>query len=345
MSRDILDQLETHGPDRCPAYSEAEAAEYVRRLAERHYENFTVASRLLPPAYRPAFHALYGFCRWADDLGDETGDPARSLELLAWWRRELDRCYAGSPRHPVFVALRPVIEACDIPRAPFEKLIAAFEQDQRVTRYETFDQVLAYCTGSADPVGRLVLYVCGYRDAAQQQCSDATCTALQLTNFWQDVRRDVLERGRVYMPRDVADRHGLDIETMVTVIRADAAGRDDGSSCAADRPSPGIRALQPAFRATLADLAARTWPLFTTGRELLPSLDPPIRRNIRLFTEGGEAVLRRIERAQFDTLRVRPTLGRPAKAWLLLRALVRSWWEPGPRTRARAGRGKAEVVR
>ncbi|MDX1683067.1 MAG: squalene synthase HpnC, partial [Phycisphaeraceae bacterium] len=289
---------------------------------------FTVVSWFLPRRLRDDFRHVYSFCRWADDLGDETGDPERSLELLGWWREELDRCYEGEPRHPVFVALAPVIERREIPRDPFDHLIDAFEQDQRVTRYDTWEQTVDYCTRSADPVGRLVLYICGYRDEARQRLSDATCTALQLANFWQDVRRDVLERDRVYIPREVADAHGLDIATMVSAIRADASAPADGSSCAADRPSAGIKAIQPAYRATMEELVGRTWPLFEQGRELLPKVAADVRMDIRLFTMGGEAVLRAIERQRFDTLRHRPTVGKAAKLWLMSRALMHRWLLP-----------------
>jgi len=202
----VLEQLDTFGPQRCEQLTYEQADEYTRRLARTQYENFTVVSWLLPVRLRADFQHVYAFCRWADDLGDETGDTDRSHELLAWWRDELTACYQGDPRHPVFVALAPTIEQHDIPRKPFDDLIDAFVQDQTVTRYDTWDQAIDYCTRSADPVGRLVLYLCGYRDAQRQQFSDATCTALQLINFWQDVRRDIIERDRVYVPRDIASR-------------------------------------------------------------------------------------------------------------------------------------------
>ena len=304
LSTAILDQLETFGPKRCPQLTYAQADDYTRRLARSHYENFTVVSWLLPRRLRDDFRHVYAFCRWADDLGDETGDPGRSLELLEWWRQELDRCYAGQPRHPVFVALAPTLERHDIPRTPFDDLIDAFVQDQRTTRYATFDQVLDYCTRSANPVGQLVLYLCGYRDQHRQQLSDATCTALQLTNFWQDVRRDIVDRGRVYLPDDVARAHGLDIELMVRTV------------CSAEP----TETLTSSLCATVRDLVERTRPLFAQGRALWPLVTPHVRPDIKLFTFGGEAILKRIRRQGYDTLTRRPRLGGRVKAGLLLRA-------------------------
>ncbi|MFW6032778.1 MAG: squalene synthase HpnC [Phycisphaeraceae bacterium] len=321
MGYAVIDQLPTFGPDRCERLSYEQATRYTRALTRSHYENFTVASWLLPRHLRDPFSHVYAFCRWADDLGDETGDPARSLELLAWWRSELDRCYAGEPRHPVFVAHRPTVEKYDIPRRPFDDLIDAFEQDQRVTRYETWDAVLDYCSRSADPVGRLVLYLCGYRDAERQRLSDQTCTALQLTNFWQDVRRDIVERGRVYIPAEVAGRHGLELERMVRTVQFDAGCERGGCRCG-DVPDAGIRAALPAYRATLNELVERTWPMFAEGRQLWPRVSPDVRLDIRLFTLGGEAILRRIERRGYDTLTARPRLGRAAKLGLLLQAVA-----------------------
>lgn len=315
----VLDQLDTYGPDRCDRLTVEQASAYTRNLTESQYENFTVVSRLLPKRLRDPFRHVYAFCRWADDLGDETGDPQRSIELLGWWRRELDLCYAGEPRHPVFVALRPTIERHDIPRRPFDDLIDAFVQDQTVTRYDTWDQVLDYCTRSANPVGRLVLYLCGYRDEQRQALSDATCTALQLANFWQDVRRDILERDRVYIPAEVANRHGLSVGLMVTSVKADGA---DDPLCAAcvDTPNPGITALLPAYRRTIRELVDRTRPLFEQGHALWPMVARDVRVDIKLFSLGGESILRMIQRRGYDTLTARPSLGKGAKLGLLLRA-------------------------
>src|SRR6266436_5850639 len=186
-----------------------EAAQgYTRWLATHHYENFNVVSWLLPKELHQHFYNLYAYCRWADDLGDEVPETQRALELLAWWELELEGCYEGRPSHPVFIALRETIVAKEIPKQPFADLLKAFRQDQTVKRYPTWDAVLNYCVYSANPVGRLVLYLCGYRDEPRQRLSDATCTALQLANFWQDVSRD-LEKGRIYIPLDAAAVQGL----------------------------------------------------------------------------------------------------------------------------------------
>ena len=318
----ILDELETFGPERCEQLDYERAIDYTRRLAKTHYENFAVVSWLLPRRLRDDFRSVYSFCRWADDLSDETGDPQESVQLLNWWRRELDACYEGRPRHPVFVALGPTIEKHNIPRKPFDDLIDAFVQDQTVKRYQTWEQVLDYCTRSADPVGRLVLYLCGYRDDHRQRLSDATCTALQLTNFWQDVRRDIVERDRVYIPSEIASQQGLDIETMVQAVQIDAGQAPACCDGTESVTSSGLHAIRPVFRATVRELVERTWPLFEKGRALWPLVAPDIRSDIALFTRGGELILKTIERQGCDTLQRRPKLGQVNKITLLLQAVI-----------------------
>src|SRR5277367_1768173 len=204
-------------------YTAAEAEQYTRWLATHHYENFHVVSFLLPKRLHQDFYNVYSFCRWADDLGDEIGDTAESLRLLSWWREELKAMFAGKPTNPVFVALDKTAAQYRLPFEYFDDLIQAFEQDQTVTRYRNFDELFHYCKYSANPVGKLVLGLCGYSDAARQQLSDATCTALQLANFWQDVIVD-LEKDRVYLPLDVLERHGYSVEAL-TARRFDAQFR------------------------------------------------------------------------------------------------------------------------
>lgn len=347
MASRLLDQLDTYGPDHCEAMSPERAVAYTARLARTHLENFHVASWLLPKAHRQDFFNVYAFCRWADDLADETGDRDRSLALLDWWRREVDACYAGSPRHPVFVALSGTVEAHAIPREPFDHLIDAFVQDQRQSRYETWDQVIDYCSRSANPVGRLVLYVTGYRDAARQRLSDATCTALQLANFWQDVRRDVLERDRVYIPQDVAGRHGLSVNQLVQVLNLDGQHQSGGTSCscaACSATTVGVTAIKPAYTATVRELVARTQPLFDEGRRLLPMLDPTVRSDVELFTLGGETVLKLIARQRFNTLEKRPSPSKLQRMLLLGRVALHRWTggpaaRPGSGSEATAGAG------
>jgi len=274
-----------------------EAEGYTRWLAHHHYENFNVASWLLPRRLHQHFYNLYAYCRWADDLGDEIADPARALGLLDEWEGELRRCYAGDAQHPVFIALAPTIRACDIPMEPFADLLVAFRQDQIVHRYPTWGDMIGYCRYSANPVGRLVLYLCGYRDAERQRLSDATCTALQLANFWQDVSRD-LEKGRIYIPLDLLARHGLAAEDVEA------------------------RRFDERYAAAMKELLARTRELFAEGARLAATLDSALRVDIELFSRGGMAVLDAIESSGYDTLHRRPSIGKGKQMRLLGRALA-----------------------
>ena len=280
-----------------PSCSLAEAERYTHWLATHHYENFHVVSWMLPRRLRPHFYNVYAYCRWADDLGDEVGDPARALELLDWWGSELNLCYEGRPSHPVFVALAPTIREFDIPAQPFRDLLIAFRQDQTVHRYDSWEGVLGYCRYSANPVGRLLLYLCGYRDSERQRLSDATCAALQLANFWQDVSRD-LDKGRIYIPIDVLRRHGLearDIEARVFDVR---------------------------YAAVMRELIARTRELFAEGRPLAASVDRRLSVDLELFSRGGLAVLDAIESMGYNTLAKRPAIGGPQRLLLLGRTLA-----------------------
>jgi squalene synthase HpnC len=293
--------LRRYGPPVCEPVSRQEALDYCARLTATHYENFSVVTWLTPRAHRPAFQSVYAFCRWSDDLGDEIGDPARSLELLDWWRGELRALYDGRARHPVMIALRETVERYGIPPEPFHALIGAFVQDQTITDYETFDQLRDYCTRSADPVGRLVLYIAGAFDADNARLSDATCTALQLANFWQDVARD-LAIGRIYLPREDRERFGY--------------GDDD------------LRALRftPAFADLLKFEIERTRGLFEIGRALIPRIPSELAVDIDLFSRGGLAILRRIEECGYDVLSSRPSLSKAAKVRLLGRAALGLTW-------------------
>ena len=312
----VQQQLAVYGPEKCETLSVEQARAWCRRLARRHYENFSVLSTLVPPGLRDDYAALYAFCRWADDLGDEIGDRQRSLALLAWWRRELEQCFEGEPRHPVFIALGPTVERCELPIRPFDDLIRAFEQDQTTTRYETWEQVLGYCRLSADPVGRLVLMIAGEpRTDEVFALSDAVCTALQLTNHWQDVRRDMLARDRIYIPREL---HGR-IE--------DFEGR---LATTARRGYAPDREFFGASRELVRECVERTWPLFARGRGLLALLSPRTRPLVGLFLAGGCHVLRSIERWNYETVLYRPRLSPVAKALLVARAWL------GARHRRRA---------
>jgi len=281
-------------PDVAPSL--AEARSYCQRLAESHYENFHVVSRFLPKALRPHFHSIYAYCRISDDLGDEVGDRSVALALLDLWGRELDACYEGRARHPVFVALAETIRACAIPRQPFADLLTAFRQDQTVTRYESMQDVLGYCRYSANPVGRLVLYACGEVSDENFRLSDATCTALQLANFWQDVRVD-WGKDRVYLPQDAMRRHGVSDETI-------AAG-----------------VATPEFRALLREEVDYARSLFETGLPLIGRVNRELAVDLDLFSRGGLAILRAIEQRDYDVLSARPSLSRRTKLALALRAI------------------------
>jgi squalene synthase HpnC len=284
-----------HAPE--PGCSPEEAQNYTKWLATHHYENFNVVSWLLPKALHQHFYNVYAYCRWADDLGDEVPEAARALELLAWWEHELDACYEGRPSHPVFVALRQTIVAKDIPKQPFADLLKAFRQDQTVKRYPSWNAVLAYCTYSANPVGRLVLYLCGYRDEQRQLLSDATCTALQLANFWQDVSRD-LEKGRIYIPLDAAAAQGLTESDIVE------------------------RRFDDRYACLMKDLIARTRKLFAEGLPLAKIVDGRLSIDLEMFSRGGLAVLDAIETMGYDTLHHRPAIGKAKQALLLGRSLL-----------------------
>jgi squalene synthase HpnC len=284
--------------------SPAAAQEYTCWLAKHHYENFNVVSWLLPKALHQHFYNVYAYCRWADDLGDEVPNPMRALQLLDWWDRELDACYEGKPSHPVFVALRQTILAKDIPKQPFADLLKAFRQDQTTKRYPDWNAVLHYCIYSANPVGRLVLYLCGYRDEQRQRLSDATCTALQLANFWQDVSRD-LDKGRIYIPLDAAAAQGLSENDIVE------------------------RRFDDRYVRLMQDLIARTRPLFEEGLPLAKIVDRRLSVDLEMFSRGGLAVLDAIETMGYDTLHHRPAISKLKQARLLGRTLVKHLTQSG----------------
>lgn len=279
-----------------PVSGADEAREVVRRLALGHYENFSVVSFLVPRNLRQDFCNIYAFCRTADDLGDELGDPAESLRRLGDFRNALLACYDGKPVGAVFTTLRETVARHDIPAKPFLDLISAFEQDQRVSRYDTHAQLVDYCTRSADPVGRLVLYLAGYADEPRQRLSDHTCTALQLTNFWQDVSRDLHRIDRVYLPRESMDRFGV----TEGELRAGVA--------------------TPGYRNMIRSEVDRTEAMFAEGDKLLPMLIPSVAAHVSLFSAGGRAVLRAIRDRDYDTLSHRPTISARRKLGLVARA-------------------------
>jgi squalene synthase HpnC len=282
-------------PARRPTLDQARA--WCQHLAETHYENFHVATWFLPKALRPHFHAIYAYCRVSDDLGDEVASAAEALALLDQWGEELDACYAGSARHPVFVALEETIRACSIPKEPFADLLIAFRQDQTVARYRTIEDVLQYCRYSANPVGRLVLYACGEADEEKFRLSDATCSALQLANFWQDVREDYA-RGRVYLPQnDMRD------------FRVSDANIAEGIAT-------------PEFRRLMRSEVSYARDLFHHGLPLIGMVNRDLALDLDLFSRGGLEILRAIELRDYDVLSARPAISKTTKATLALRAVT-----------------------
>jgi squalene synthase HpnC len=299
MDRCFLAELAKYGPDAdYPPFDRARAQTYCARLARSHYENFSVASLLLPRRLLRHFHAVYAYCRWCDDLADEAGGGDPALVLLRWWRGELLRCYDGTPRHPVLVALQETIRRFRIPAAPFLDLLGAFEQDQRVKRYPTFDQLRDYCRNSANPVGHLVLYLADAHDEKRAALADRICTALQLTNFWQDVSRD-FDLGRVYLPEEDRRRFGYSEEDLAA------------------------RRFTPAFAELMRFEVDRTRDLFYRGYPLVGDVPSAIQSDVELFIHGGLAVLRKIEQTGYNVWDRRPALAKWEKGVLVAGALWR----------------------
>ena len=271
-------------------WSREEAFEYCRRLTKTHYENFTVGSLLLPRAKRQHVSNLYAYARTVDDLGDEAKGDRK--EILKEWQEDLGRCYEGTPKHPVMVALQDTIRRFDIPVEPFLKLIKANEMDQEIKRYRTFEELLYYCDHSANPCGRLFLYIFNYRDQERHRLADYTCTALQLTNFWQDFTRD-WEMRRVYLPMEDMESFSYTEEQL-----AKSVFNDD-------------------FRSLMAFEVDRTRRMFRQGAELVNRVKGASKLDIALFSRGGLAVLDAIEKLDYNVLKRRPHLSRFKKGRLL----------------------------
>ena len=274
-----------------------EAYSYCERLARTHYENFSVATWLLPKRLRQHFFNVYAYCRISDDLGDETGDCAASLQLLDEWESELNACYSGAPRHPVFVALAGTVREFEIPKHEFSDLLTAFRQDQTTIRYQTFDDLLGYCRYSANPVGHLVLYLCGYRDEERQLLSDFTCTALQLANFWQDVSAD-FGKGRIYLPVEDLRRYGVSEDEI-------RASQNTGQ-----------------FREMMRFEVQRAREWFERGFPLVGEVSQDLAIDIELFSRGGQEILNAIERQAVAVLGNRQAISKSRKLALVARAAL-----------------------
>jgi len=284
---------------RAREFSLPEAQAYTRWLARTHYENFHVVTFLLPRRLHQDFFNIYAYCRWADDLADELDHPEQSLRWLEWWREQLDQMYQGRAHHPVFVALRDTVARHDLPKEPFADLLRAFVQDQTVHRYATYDDLLHYCRYSANPVGRLVLHLCGYRDESRMQLADATCTALQLTNFWQDVVPD-WQRGRLYIPLEAMARHGVSEEDIAR------------------------RRCTAAFQRLMREAVTLAREFFNQGLPLIQMVDRRLAVDIALFSQGGLRVLEKIEAQQYNVLARRPVLTRRDRLALLAKTVLKT---------------------
>ncbi|SFS16941.1 squalene synthase HpnC [Granulicella pectinivorans] len=293
-------------PDERPTLDEANA--WCKALTGSHYENFHVATFFLPKEVRPHFESIYAYCRVADDLGDEVADTETAKGLLTAFGEMLNECYDAPERsmHPIFVALRETVVACDLPREPFLDLLVAFQMDQVKTTYHNMGELMEYSRYSANPVGRLVLMVCGYREETLALLSDKVCTALQLANFWQDVVEDA-ERGRRYLPGEVMERCGV----------------DEGQILG--------RVFTGEFALMMQSLVAETRAMLAEGGVISQHVDGELRVTLDLFRKGGEAILDGIEAQGYDVLRGRPVVTKAKKAMLLAGALWAKFWAGGKR--------------
>jgi squalene synthase HpnC len=276
------------------------AQQWCKTLATTHYENFHVATFFLPAALRPHFHSIYAFCRTSDDLGDEVADATTAIRLLGEWRAMLHQCFSDPElsRHPVFVALQPTIAARDLPIQPFDDLISAFERDQVDTHHKSLATLEQYSRYSANPVGRLVLLVSGYRSEELMHLSDEICTGLQLANFYQDVVED-RARGRRYIPADAMRRFGVTDEQLI-------ARKFDAN-------------VQAMMEFLVADARTR----LVRGQRITSLVSCDLATTLQLFVDGGFAILDAIAAQDYDTLRVRPVVSKATKVRLLGRATLR----------------------
>jgi len=273
-----------------------EAKKYCRDLAKNHYENFTVGSLFLPKALRQHIYNVYAFSRIADDFADEGDSPEQNLKLLDEWENKLLACYDGKYLHPVFLALSETIQTYSIPIQPFQNLIKAFRQDQNTNRYKTYEDLMGYCQNSANPVGRIYLYLFGLAEEERFLYSDAICTALQLTNFWQDITID-FKKGRIYIPLEDLDQFGC--------------SEDDFN----------LPEATTKVKEMIKFEVDRTQQLFDYGKKLLELVQSQPKFEIQLFINGGEVILDSIRKQDHDTLKKRPTVNKLKKTNLVLKSL------------------------
>lgn len=277
------------------------AYDYCERMARDHYENFPVGSLLAPKSRRRHVYSIYAFARTADDFADEGYDgettAATRLERLDEWQKKLEDCCRGEADDPVFVALSATIRELGLPVKLFEDLLSAFRQDVTKSRYRDFDEVLDYCSRSANPVGRLILLLFDYRDEELHRMSDSICTGLQLANFWQDVSVDML-KDRIYLPQDEMSRFGVTVDDLRTGAFSDR------------------------YAALMRFQVERTRGIFNRGRMLPKMVKGRLALELRLTWLGGMRILERIESLGYDTLRSRPVITLPDKVRLLMRSLL-----------------------
>lgn len=273
-----------------------EAQKYCRDLTRTHYENFTVGSYFLPKELRQHICNVYAFSRFADDLADEEATPENSIKKLNDWEQKLTACYDGNFQHPIFVALSETITTFQIPQQLFQNLLMAFKQDQLINRYETFDDLLGYCVNSANPVGRIYLYLFLLADEERFIYADSICTALQLTNFWQDLKID-LEKGRIYIPLE-------DLKKF---------------NCSENDLEKNEASLD--FRKLMKFEVDRTQQMFDVGKKLLSLVPKQPRFEIQLFIRGGEAILESIRNLDYNTLGKRPVVSK----WKKTKLIANSW--------------------
>lgn len=296
--RIVVEDLKRFGPDASFEPVGKEFAEkYCKSLAERHYENFSIASFLVPARLRQDFFNIYAYCRWSDDLADELENSSDAMRHLEWWRGELRQCFQQQAKHPVFVALKGTVARHQISPGPFEDLLDAFVQDQRIHRYETDDELISYCRGSANPVGRILLKLAGTSDSQALLWSDSICTGLQIANFCQDVRRDAL-RGRIYFPKQRWADHAI---SEADLLRGECS-------------KPLLNAMR--------DWVAVARGYLIGGLPLVKVVPAWLSRDIQLFARGGLTILDNIERSGFDVWTRPIQVSKGQKVKLLMQSLL-----------------------
>lgn len=294
----VRSDLDRYGPEqKIQPMALDEAFRYCRDLAQAHYENFSVVTRLVPARIRPHLASIYAYCRWSDDLADEMDHPTQALQLLDWWRTQLDACFEGRATHPVFVALRQTVAQYDLKPEPFSDLLSAFVQDQSKSRYDSDSELLHYCQRSANPVGRLVVRLARLSSPQAIAWSDSICTGLQVANFCQDIRLDA-QRGRIYWPADRLQELGIEPETL-----------------ALNAPTP------TACRGVM-EWTQDARQLLCAGLPLVQQGPLWFARSVQLFARGGLLILRNIDSQQGDVWSRGVTVSKGQKLQLMIRSLL-----------------------